>query len=142
MLHARHGLLPPTAGKPPPALAARRGPERLTFIEITRGPRAETLRDEPGPIDARSLRGEVGDHGMPPPLLPLLDVGQMHLDDGHFEDINITASTRPRRPAPAGGREEARPWESMVSLPAGKIRTCTTGMGLRPELRMRTMCAL
>ena len=48
-----------------------------------------------------ALRGEVGDHGEPPPLLALVHVGQVHLDDRLREQldgvVDRPAVVRPRR---------------------------------------------
>ncbi len=43
------------------ALAARRRPQRLTFIEITGRPGAEPLGNQARPINSRHLRREIGD---------------------------------------------------------------------------------
>ena len=68
------------------------------------------------PLARDPLRRQVADHRRPPPFLALLDVREVHLDDGHPEELDRVADrvavVRPR----AGVEDDAvRPVERVVA---------------------------
>ena len=60
----------------------------------------ERLAVAVGPLADHAVRGEVGDHRVAPPLLALVDVREVHLDDRDLEDVervvDRVAVVRPR----------------------------------------------
>jgi hypothetical protein len=80
-------VLPPgVIGSPPP----RRGPERLTLVEIACRPMAEALVDDARPVDAGGFGGKPRDGGLRLGLVHLFGPGH-RLDPVEVEPLRIGA---------------------------------------------------
>src|SRR5215211_3567403 len=69
-----------------------------------------------GAFAENALGDDIGDHGDPAPFLPLLDVGEMHLDDRHREEVERVADrVAVMRPSPRVDDDAARPPARLVA---------------------------
>src|SRR4029079_5691693 len=66
--------------------ATRVGVRRARSLAVLREV-GEGLAVAVGPLADHALGHDVGEHRVPPPLLTLLDVRQVDLDDGNAEDL-------------------------------------------------------
>jgi hypothetical protein len=81
----------------------RGSPERLTLVEIARGPVAEAVLDDPGPVDAGGLGGEPRDGGLGLGVVNLLRRGH-RLDGCKVEALRIGAGGDRVGDVPIGDR--------------------------------------
>src|SRR5262245_45461865 len=108
--HAR-AILAMRRSRPKPGRAARPRTSSADRCFQTRGAlrvRREELKGLAvalGALAHDALRREVGDHRIAPPVLPLVDVGEVNLDDGHLQDLDSVAD-RKAVVGPGGGVED------------------------------------